>query len=115
MEWLVWLGLEVGAYETGITGFISSIVDLIVEWFCSILEATFGVFIFAYEYSVWALAATVIAFGVIIGHFENKPVVYNQLILITMVAGAVLTEHYIIAVFFSVYAIKLIITKESFD
>ena len=47
MEWLVWLGLEVGAYETGITGFISSIVDLIVEWFCSILEATFGVFIFA--------------------------------------------------------------------
>lgn len=27
MEWLVWLGLEVGAYKTGITGFLSSIVN----------------------------------------------------------------------------------------
>ena len=64
MEWFALFGLEIAAYETGISGFLSSVVN-------GFFEGIFGIFYIAYEHSVYALIGTIIVVTLIYSALEK--------------------------------------------
>lgn len=105
MEWLVWLGLEVGAYETGITGFLSSIVN-------GFFEGVFGIFFIAYEHSIYALIASIIVVALISGALEKNKKLQSLFILSVLISGCFFKDHYVWGIMGIICVIQELLKKE---
>lgn len=105
MEWLIWLGLEVGAHEIGITDVLSSFIK-------GIFEGMFGVFILAYKYSLLACIALVVIVTVVFGALEKQPKMQNLFIEIIGLIGCILTEHYFWGAMVGILIIQDLLKKE---
>lgn len=105
MEWLALFGLEIAAYETGISGFLSSVVN-------SFFEGFFGVFYIAYEHSIYTLIGTIIVITLIFSALEKHKKVQNLFILCILISGCFLKDHYIWGTFGIIAAIQELLKKE---